>query len=82
MMVGAASVVLFVLLVASVAEAVINPVVVPATLGASVTRKVDANTQIIIEYTVSRLHTYLALKPLAFVNTVQLYSILHVLCTY
>ena len=54
MMVGAASVVLLLLLGVSV-DAVINPVVVPATLGASITRQVDANTQIIIEYTVSQL---------------------------
>ena len=46
--------VIFILLAASV-NAVINPVVVPATLGTSITRQVDANTQMIFEYTVRQL---------------------------
>ena len=53
-MMEATSVVLLVLFAAS-ADAVINPVVVPATLGTSITREVDVNTQMIFEYTVSQL---------------------------
>ena len=52
-MVGETSVA-FILVAASV-NAVINPVVVPATLGTSITRQVDANTQMIFEYTVRQL---------------------------
>ena len=51
-MVGETSVV-FILLAVSV-NAVITPVVVPATLGTSITRQVDANTQMIFEYKVSQ----------------------------
>ena len=52
-MMEATSVVLLVLFAAS-ADAVINPVVVPATLGTSITREVDVNTQMIFEYKVSQ----------------------------
>ena len=48
-MAGAALVVLM----AATVDAIINPVVVPATLGTSVTKEVDVNTQMIFEYSVS-----------------------------
>ena len=57
-MVAVASFVLLVLWTAS-ADADINPVVVPATIGSSITKEVDANTQMIFEYKVLlHLHTF------------------------
>ena len=50
-MVAVASFFFFVLLTAS-ADADINPVVVPAKIGSSITKEVDANTQMIFEYKV------------------------------
>ena len=55
-MVAAAAIVFLVLLTAT-ADADINPVVVPATIGSSITKEVDANTQMIFEYKVL-LHTF------------------------
>ena len=55
-MVAVASFVVLVLWTAS-ADADINPVVVPATIGSSITKEVDANTQMIFEYKVL-LHTF------------------------
>ena len=50
-MVAVAAIVFLVLLTAT-AKADINPVVVPATIGSSITKEVDANTQMIFEYKV------------------------------
>ena len=51
-MVAVAAIVFLVLLTAN-ADADINPVVVPATIGSSITKEVDANTQMIFEYKVT-----------------------------
>ena len=63
-MVAVASFVLLVLWTAS-ADADINPVVVPATIGSSITKEVDANTQMIFEYKVAYIQQY------------RIYSLLH-----